>query len=620
MKKHTLSRAFDLWKLSKESKQTDSNFEKYLKGAFKRYVLPGIDASTQNLKTKEFADYCTRLTVDKLQNALDVFDCQSEAAVVAGQISKGTKSNYRSALGRFLDWMHHQVWWRELFGEDVPEFMPPHPGEAPKKRRKQGSEYTLKENELPEDLVKELEEYKQFRLLGKKKEVRRRRRENGETTEHRSPKINKISQSTITREMQVILLFFGWYVNIEGNAITKVNLKLLTEIYLLEDYNDWSIENRGNSYCTGRILVVTSIAVTKFFNYEKSSRRDWSDIPAILDLKDLRSEYSEQYELEKQGYREEKWAQKEMTHEEARMIVQYLYECCAPRLKHVETRPNGTRKASTTIRPISSIVHAWQIYLIVKLLVFCPVRQQEIRNLEIGKTLFRKVNELGKPYYVVVLTDHKNYNKTGKRRHYKLPDIITRDLDAWLNTWRPMIVNAVKSLELWLEYWGRNSNQLEQIKKKIEATKQGVAGEQMRVSIEKYIQNLEKVARGLEHRIAALETCKNNIESHNSVFLLLPNTEPESFGKPIHQRSLHGMTVAAVAKASRALFGNERVFWTNPHAFRHIGEKQIRKINGNVEAFGTYIGHSKEMGDEYAEQITSEYEVTEGIADNWWEN
>jgi hypothetical protein len=37
-----------------------------------------------------------------------------------------------------------------------------------------------------------------------------------------------------------------------------------------------------------------------------------------------------------------------------------------------------------------------------------------------------------------------------------------------------------------------------------------------------------------------------------------------------------------------------------------------------AESFGTFIGHSKEMGDEYAEQITSEYELTEEITDDWW--
>lgn len=138
--------------------------------------------------------------MDKLQNSLEIFDKQSEAALATGKITKGTRNNYRSALGRFLDWMEHQVWWNELFGEAAPKFMPPHPGEAVKKRKKQGSVYTLREDELPEDLLKELEEYKQFRLFGKKKEVKRRLRQGGgEAAGQRRPKINKVSQSTLER-------------------------------------------------------------------------------------------------------------------------------------------------------------------------------------------------------------------------------------------------------------------------------------------------------------------------------------------------------------------------------------------------------------------------------------
>jgi hypothetical protein len=54
---------------------------------------------------------------------------------------------------------------------------------------------------------------------------------------------------------------------------------------------------------------------------------------------------------------------------------------------------------------------------------------------------------------------------------------------------------------------------------------------------------------------------------------------------------------------------------------RHIAEKHVRQMGKShiTEAFGTLIGHSKEMGDKYADQITSEYELTEAIVDNWWE-
>jgi hypothetical protein len=95
--------------------------------------------------------------------------------------------------------------------------------------------------------------------------------------------------------------------------------------------------------------------------------------------------------------------------------------------------------------------------------------------------------------------------------------------------------------------------------------------------------------------------------------------EPESFGKPHNITSVWQMVSRAIANATQALFGEAK--WTNPHALRHIAEKHVRQMGKShiTEAFGTLIGHSKEMGDEYADQITSEYELTEGIVDNWWE-
>ncbi len=37
-----------------------------------------------------------------------------------------------------------------------------------------------------------------------------------------------------------------------------------------------------------------------------------------------------------------------------------------------------------------------------------------------------------------------------------------------------------------------------------------------------------------------------------------------------------------------------------------------------ADAFGALIGHSGKMGAEYAEQITTELDMTSDIVDNWW--
>jgi hypothetical protein len=92
----------------------------------------------------------------------------------------------------------------------------------------------------------------------------------------------------------------------------------------------------------------------------------------------------------------------------------------------------------------------------------------------------------------------------------------------------------------------------------------------------------------------------------------------ESFGKPFNDENFCSMVTNAVEFATQALFGQPRR--TNPHAFRHIGDKHIRKIkNGKTKAFDQLIGHTEAMGDDYAEQILSEYEQTSSVVDNWWE-
>ncbi|WP_199292215.1 hypothetical protein [Coleofasciculus sp. FACHB-712] len=52
-----------------------------------------------------------------------------------------------------------------------------------------------------------------------------------------------------------------------------------------------------------RVWLVTSVMLfdtsAKWLNYDNSQRRNWSDIPIVLQLQDLQSEYSEIYQQEK---------------------------------------------------------------------------------------------------------------------------------------------------------------------------------------------------------------------------------------------------------------------------------------------------------------------------------
>ncbi len=614
MKAYSLSYALELWRKTKEVKNVDPNFEKYLSLALRQFIIPILDPEASALKTKEFDAYCHQLTVDKLQDALELFDQQSSIAIEKGELTKGTRNNYYHPLKRFLIWMEKQVWWRELFPNltDVAPFRAKLP---PKLTQRKREEYGLKLEELPTYTQQKIEALRNFRLAGGKNLRRLRRRQKREDGGRRycTPKIDAVKPSTFRNEEQAILRFLGWYS--QAHSSEELHLELLTDVDLLDDYTYWVVNNRGVSHSTGVKMVETGIAIAKWLNFEKSTKRDWSDIPLILELQDLQSEYTEIYEQEKKQSDKKKWKLKELTHTEARQIVQYLYSLCAPNYgKH---DPNTREFRSHGIRRDSAVARAWQTYLIVKILVYCPVRQEEIRNWKLGETLFRKVDSEDNPYYVVRLKEHKR-SRSGKDRHYRLPSILTEDLDLWVHKWRPLIEDATKSSENWMRFWGYPPGKLERLQQRVESARRGEVSDEVQSSLDEYLAREEAKLQGAEHRLAGWEVAKATLESHNYLFFVSGKKNAESFGTPHYIASVWYMVSYAIATGSNALWGEPR--WTNPHALRHIAEKHIRQLQKSdlLEPFGAFIGHSKEMGDEYAAQIMTENDLTKDIVDDWW--
>ncbi|MBD1929933.1 hypothetical protein H6F74_27420 [Trichocoleus sp. FACHB-90] len=620
MKSYSLGHVLNLWRKSKEAKLVANDFEKYLSIALRFYVIPELDTLSQNLKTRQFAAYCDEFPAARLKDALEIFNQQTSIAIEKGQISEGTRDNYRSTLKRFLEWMERQVWWRELFPvpvtqEDVAPFRV---SLEPKPTRGKLASYGLTWSQLPEHVVGQMQALKEFRLTGGQnlRQAARSLRERRELERVRKPRVVPVKPSTFQYDEQAVLRFLGWYAQKYPDC--ELNLELLTDVNLLNDYTYWATKTRKVSHSTGEQMVGTGIAIAKWLNYDNSQRRDWSDIPIVLQLQDLQSQYSEIYQQEKQILTQEKWKHKKLTHEEARQVVQYIQSLCAPKNCVRHNKKTGEVVSHQTRRK-SAVARAWQAYLIVKFLVYCPVRQEEVRNLKLGETLFRKEDDQGIPYYVVKLQEHKLSSITHKPREYKLPAILTEDIDLWVHKWRPLIAESVKTLEGWTEFWGYGSGKIERIRATVEAARQGIVAEKVEAPIDKYIEQQEARLQGAENRVAAWKVAKTNFESHNYLFFIIGKGDPNSFGKPHYVASIWQMVSRAIATATLALFGEAR--WTNPHALRHIAEKHIRQIGKSniANQFGTLLGHSKEMGDQYAAQITSEYELTEDIVDDWWE-
>jgi len=633
MKTYTLSRAIGLWSRAKETRQADPNSIKYLKITLKKYVLPTLDSKVCKLKTKDFEDYLEKFDACRLQNALNIFDQAAKAAMASKSMADGSRRNYRAALSRFLQWMQKETWWQEVLPAPLPKYSS-HPTKKKVKlprfyQREGKSDYGLKLEQLPDSLSLEIRKLKVFRMLGGKSEliidektgeekiVRLKREKSPEGRRGSTPKMETLNDKTWNNEESFILLFLGWYINEEGHSLEDLSVSCMTEIENLEDYAYWSVEVRGNSHALAEHMVSSAIGIAKWLNYKSVYRKDWSDCDLIKDLQDYHSEIIECYKNDKREVNPKKWKHKEMTHEEARRIANHLKTYCSPHgLQYLNHGYMNSNKRSP-----AEIFYRWQVYTVYKFLVYCPVRSQEVRGLQLGETLFRQFDSNGEPYYVVETINHKNYKKTKKPRKYRVPDILTKDLDYWIYECLPTAKEAVRSLENWLLFWKLSDERIRNTNKALELAKQGIVSSKVKKSIPDYIRHLEGILSGWNKRVEAYEKVKQNIESLNHIFWMTGKVNRELFGVPFfedYQNTFYSMVVSASVQASNDLFGPERVLRTNPNALRHIAEKHVRKIKGNAEAFGSFIGHSKKMGDEYAAQITSEYEVNEEMAFGWW--
>ena len=615
-----LGAVLDLWRDSHKTVPNQLHKEKYLELALRLYVLPKLAPMAQGLEKSDFPVFCATVTIGQLENALTVFDTEFAIAVEQGKTAKSTGKNYRAALKQFLQWVEKQPWWKGVLVPSVVQKTPKRSKLTPMPKHKRGPlvRYGLDPQQLPLYLQEELTAFKEFRRTGGLNLPRtiiqsQLGKERGFV---RRPKLAPVDASTIQQEEGNILYFLGWYNQQCPNR--ELHLALLTDINLLEDFIDWCFEERGVSSATGVKMTQLTISIAKWLNYSKTNRRNWSDIPLIVELRNIKNEYREDRQAERVISDTEKWSKKELSHAQLCQVVDYLRTLCADYGQTIIIRGSKQYNARL-IRNLSVIARSWQTYLLVKWLTYCPVREEEIRDLVFGESLLRKVNEMGQVIYYVNLAEHK-LDKTGKVRRYPLPSILTEDLDLWLFSWRPLILESLESLDGWMRFWNYSPDVVERYQRRINGLKDGTVQPTGKFTVEYYIQENETKLAGVQYRLDAWKTAKENTAEYNRVFFSFGKKDAVAFGQPLNISIFWQTVRRATAIASHELFGEAK--WINPHAFRHIAEKHLRLMGKThlADAFGALIGHSKEMGDEYANQILSEYEITRDIVDNWWLN
>jgi len=630
----SLSQAISIW--SKTQKVCNTRNANLAKIALKLYVLPKMGYQSEVLSSSEFSSLCGRINCLELNSvdALSTFDQTFAERIASGSVSLTTKKNYRSALGQFFNWLKTQPWYTQIDQlAQIPELPRRVYAKKPLSKTYDGKRiYGLSDTDLTTDIGLDLEQYvnfwrqgssslsslfkrehipqdpaerKAWRLEQAKKEVQ-------DGTYSLSPTFKGVKETTIKQRKEYILRFLGWCVNIEGYKIQVLSIHLITSQSLYQPYIEWLMQNRSCGASVGIKLLDTAISVAKFSSFEESRTTDWSDIPLVEFLKQQKSLYQTIDKGEQPAKQQEKWEQKEISHEEAREVVEYLHRTLCSS-QYFMVKEDGSKKLIS--RSFSTIVENWQIYLMVKILVYAPVRQEELRKLRIDDTLKLVEDSKGILRYAVRIKNHKNTLKTGQPRYYPLPSILTDDITKFVKEIRPLAINAPKTLENWLEFWDFSEASIINLEKRLQKAEASDNPDQ------KYICSTKLRLRAMKNRCQDLSVARVKAENCNHLFFALGRSTPNRFCasfEEAHYGVITNKVAQAVGNATLALF-NEPKF-LNPHGFRHIGSKHLREIGKSPQKdkFSLFVGHSIEIDDYYANQIINEYDLIEQIVDEWW--
>lgn len=384
-----------------------------LKTALRLYILPSYGFEADHLQgDRELEAALGKVT---LKAFLDAPERLRSSAAAARSV--GTMANYRSAINRFLGWMEQQSWFRESVGRFEEMVSPPTKMTGlnlQASRRGTGKEQnqtrlSLAKSELTPQLRQELADLLHFLTAP---EVAKRQD-------------RPIREVTFRNYEVMIRGFLGWLYRVVNVSRQELSVTLLADREWLDEYVAWGISDQDNSYGWALNVAAAGLNVAKWLHHQRSVSPKYRDIREVELIRAKIAELQAKRDKEpRRRVSKEKMVEKFVPFDQVEGVVRYLRLCCA------------TRTAKGYARKDLTVMHSWQIYLMIAILAYCPVRQREVREMELDRTLFREKNG-----YVVLLEpdDHKTGSFTGKGREFCLPDLLTQDLDEWLTVWRPKL-------------------------------------------------------------------------------------------------------------------------------------------------------------------------------------
>ncbi|GFE71884.1 hypothetical protein [Chroococcus sp. FPU101] len=604
-----LNNLLDALNLFSHSGQVPSLSKKLpnLKTALRKYILPNLpnySFSAGDLEREKLEFCLEEVTVESflLANPLKILSESCQALVSQGLLARHVeRTTYRPALLQFQTWLLEQQQKEEEKSNNNGKYAPKTRYQKNIKKANQGranyqkTQYALKESELTPQLCQELANLHLFCC--------------GEYVPARQDQ--KMREKTFQNHRQRVLGVLGWLKNIQGETLDVLEIKKLADVRVIEQYISWGINTRGNTCGWAMGICDLALNIAKWQFCHESKRPQYRDIPIIEEIRMINNRLAKRYEEQKQAAKRSKRTEKEMTFAQCQEIVLYLRRCCAPKDSYGSPRSE------------MALARAWQRYLLVAILTYCPVRQRELREFELGRTLHR--NRDG---YCVSLQPEDN--KTGDERCFMLsdllPPIVVADLDQWIDVWLPKFRIATENLDNWLGFIGRreykNQMELEQYLSHLQQQKEEIlkAG-----NTEKAAQLEKRYQSGLRNYETQVQARRNFRE--NFLFVSTGSNIFETFGLPIKAGDLFSIVRSSVYTASAALAEQEHPLFkgieprkTNPHYFRNIAITHERRYGDPTKrkAFHKVLGNSEKIGDkDYNEMYPEEKTVD---AKNWWQS
>lgn len=578
-----------------------------LKTGLRKHIVPNLphySFDTFELERKGLECCLEEISVENflLADPLKILKESCQALVSQGVLANNVeRTTYRPILSRFVRWLLEQQQKQKEDAEHNNKYAPKRRYNKHLQKANQGSgnvskkRYSLKESELTPQLRQELEEFHTFCT--------------GEYVPKRQDE--KMREKTFQNHRQRILAMLGWRKNILGKEIDSLELKNLMELQLMEQYISWGI-NVQKSTC-GWAMGVCDVAlnIAKWQYCYESKRPQYRDIPIIEEIRMINNKLSKRYEEQKQASKRAKRDEKEMTFEQCQEIVHYLRRCCASKDSY------GAKRNDL---PIARSI---QRYLLVAILTYCPLRQRELRELELGRTLHRNGNQ-----YRITLQPEDN--KTGDERCFILSDLlppqVIADLNEWIDIWLPKFQEATFSLDNWLGFINRsdyrNEIELEEYLVDLQEEKKAALA----------VEDTEKADKLEKRYQSALHNYESQSKAHKNfrkslLFTSLGANTFDSFGLPMEASDIYSLVTRAVYTASTALAEQEHPLFkgieprqTNPHYFRNIAITHERR-NGDPskrKAFHKVLGNSEKVGDRDYNEMHPEEKTVD--AKGWWKS